>query len=255
VAPNLEYGVVRRFPMRREVGRGGEPGLPHGTTCGGSLATGCRGNRVRWCGVAKSRPSTLVRVVEMSRGSSEANTPGRRPPNKTCTPRGVRERAIWSNRRGPFGAGVCGRGVRPRGGVVEEAHAAGGQTWRFVPTGAALSPSPRPLPRLPGCSSPDVVLRERGHVRGGAAASWDKFENLSGLPWWDGMRRAQSTVARVPCPLTPSLSRVHPGAVHRASFRGRGGTCAAGPRVSRRSDSPTPARRVGSWWMARVVLR
>jgi hypothetical protein len=30
--PNLEYGVVRRFPMRWEVAWGGEAGLPHGTT-------------------------------------------------------------------------------------------------------------------------------------------------------------------------------------------------------------------------------
>ena len=36
------------------------------------------------------------------------------------------------------------------------------------------------------------------------------------------------------------------GAVDRASCCGRGGPRAAGPRVSRRSDSPTPARRVGS---------
>jgi hypothetical protein len=143
-------------------------------------------------------------------------------------------------------------------------------------------------------------------TRGGAAASWHKFEDLSGPRCWDGMHRAHTTVARVPCTLTPSLSRVHPGAVdrmsfcgrggtraagprrrgtnlkicpgravgmecgvhtprwrvpytltpslsrvhpgavHRMSFRGRGGTRAAGPRVSRRSDSPTDARSVGS---------
>jgi len=61
-----------------------------------------------------------------------------------------------------------------------------------------------------------------------------------------GLRRAHQVVARVPCTLTPSLSRVHPSAVHRMSFRGRGGTRAAGPRSSHRSDSPTDARSVGS---------
>jgi hypothetical protein len=29
---NLEYGAVRRFPMRREAAWRGQPGLPHGTT-------------------------------------------------------------------------------------------------------------------------------------------------------------------------------------------------------------------------------
>jgi hypothetical protein len=86
----------------------------------------------------------------------------------------------------------------------------------------------------------------RSPGRGGAAASWDKFENLSGPRWWVGVRRAHPAMARVPCTLTPSLSRVHLSGVDRASFRGRGGPRAAGPRVSRRSDSPTPARRVGS---------
>jgi hypothetical protein len=83
-------------------------------------------------------------------------------------------------------------------------------------------------------------------TRGGAAASWHKFEDLSGPRCWDGMHRAHTTVARVPCTLTPSLSRVHPGAVDRMSFCGRGGTRAAEPRSSRRSDSPTDARSVGS---------
>ena len=33
--PNLEYGAVRRFPMRCEVAWSGEAGLPHGRTwCG-----------------------------------------------------------------------------------------------------------------------------------------------------------------------------------------------------------------------------
>ena len=35
-SPNLEYGTFRRFPMRCEAGLIGEPGLPHGTTCGGT---------------------------------------------------------------------------------------------------------------------------------------------------------------------------------------------------------------------------
>jgi hypothetical protein len=46
--------------------------------------------------------------------------------------------------------------------------------------------------------------------------------------------------------LPPAPSRSHPGTVDRASFRGRGRTRAAGPRASHRSDSPTPARGVGS---------
>ncbi len=36
---------------------------------------------------------TPVGVTDMSRGSSEANTPGWRPPEWTCTPIGVRESA------------------------------------------------------------------------------------------------------------------------------------------------------------------
>ena len=46
--------------------------------------------------------------------------------------------------------------------------------------------------------------------------------------------------------LLPAPSRSHPGSVDRASSRGREGPRAAGPRASHRSDSPTPARRVGS---------
>jgi hypothetical protein len=43
------------------------------------------------------------------------------------------------------------------------------------------------------------------------------------------MRLAHRAVGRVPCTLTPSLSRVHPRAVDRMSFCGRGGTRSAGP--------------------------
>jgi hypothetical protein len=66
---------------------------------------------------------------------------------------------------------------------------------------------------------------------------------------WRGMHSdkpgGSSPRRRVPWTLTPNLSRVHPGVVHRVSFRGRGGPRGAEPRVSHRSDSPTPARRVG----------
>ncbi len=93
-------------------------------------------------------------------------------------------------------------------------------------------------------------------VRGGAGASWDKFENLSGQkdrrrtgwetdvadsPTWRLSRRERGDFA-----LPPAPSRSHPGCVDRASFCGRGGTRAAGPPTSHRSDSPTPTRRVGS---------
>ena len=49
-----------------------------------------------------------------------------------------------------------------------------------------------------------------------------------------------------PFALTPALSRSDVGSVDRWSVGGRGGTRAAVPRVSRRSDSPTDARSVGS---------
>jgi hypothetical protein len=70
------------------------PGLPHSTTCGGSLATEFLENSMRWCGVTKSRPTIPVGITEVSRGSSAATPPEDRPPNPTCTPRGVRERVI-----------------------------------------------------------------------------------------------------------------------------------------------------------------
>ncbi len=47
-------------------------------------------------------------------------------------------------------------------------------------------------------------------------------------------------------PSPPAPSRSHAGAVARASSRGRGSRRAAGSRASHRSDSPTPARGVGS---------
>jgi len=84
--PNLEYGAVRRFPMRSEGSWIGQPGLPHGTTQGGSLASGCRGNNPRSCGVTKSRPAIPVGITEISRGSSEANTPGKTPPKHNLHP-------------------------------------------------------------------------------------------------------------------------------------------------------------------------
>jgi len=149
-------------------------------------------------------------------------------------------RAAGPRRRGT-NLKICPGRVRPVGCAVHTLRFT--KRWRV-----ALVPSPLPLPRPPGCCSPGVVLRERGNARGGAATSWDKFENLSGARESGGMRRAHPTVARVPCTLTPSLSRVHPGAVHRMSFCGRGGTRAAEPRASRRSDSPTDARSVGSAW-------
>ena len=74
------------FPCGRRRRRVRRPGLPHGTTCGGSLATKFLGNRVRWCGVTKSRPTIPVGITEVSRGSSEATPPEDRPPNTTCTP-------------------------------------------------------------------------------------------------------------------------------------------------------------------------
>jgi len=86
----------------------------------------------------------------------------------------------------PSGQALDGRGGRPRGRIVEDGHAAGGQTWRFVPTGGG----PFALPPTP------------------PAVTW--------------------------VPLTGRR------------FAKGGGTRAAGPRVSHRSDSPTPARG-GTW--------
>jgi hypothetical protein len=58
---------------------------------GGHDGPGCRD--VVWGRRGADNTPTPVGVTEMSRGSSEANTPGWRPPGWTCTPRGVRERA------------------------------------------------------------------------------------------------------------------------------------------------------------------
>ena len=93
----------------------------------------------------------------------------------------------------------------------------------------------------------------RSPTRGGAAASWDKFENLSGPRWVDGIRRDRNALLEIDATmghghfaLTPTLSHSHAGFAHRSSFCGRGSQHAAEPRASHRSDSPTPARRVGS---------
>jgi hypothetical protein len=101
--------------------------------------------------------------------------------------------------------------------------------------------------------STSQLTLSRSPRRGGAAASWDKFENLSGPRWVDGIRRdrnalleVDATMGRGHFALTPTLSHSHAGFAHRSSFCGRGGTRAAKPRASHRSDSPTPARRVGS---------
>ena len=59
-------------------------------------------------------------------------------------------------------------------------------------------------------------------TRGGAAASWDKFDYLSGPRCWVGMRRAHPSVARVPCTLTPSLSRKTTPGQHIPGDCGRG---------------------------------
>jgi hypothetical protein len=63
-----------------------KPGSRTGRRERGSLASGCRGNRVRSCGVTKSRPAIPVGITEMSRGSSEATPPEDRPPTTTGTP-------------------------------------------------------------------------------------------------------------------------------------------------------------------------
>ena len=47
------------------------------------------GNRVRSCGVTKSRPAIPVGITEISRGSSEANTPGTPPPKRPAPRRGA----------------------------------------------------------------------------------------------------------------------------------------------------------------------
>ena len=148
--PKLENGAVRRFPLRGVAAWRDQPRLPHGMTWGVSLASGCRANRARSCGVTNSRPAIPVGITEISRGSSEATPPERRPPNTTCTPRGVRERAIWSNRRGPFRAGGCGRGGPPSGRVVEEGHTAADKPGGSSPRTRLCSPPPGPLPRPSG---------------------------------------------------------------------------------------------------------
>ena len=59
-------------------------------------------------------------------------------------------------------------------------------------------------------------------------------------------RAVIATDERGPFALPPAPTRSHPGSVDRALFRGRGSPRAARPPTSRRSDSPTDARSVGS---------
>ena len=75
---------------------------------------------------------------------------------------------------------------------------------------------------------------------------WAQLTEVFG---WASSGRTNQKVrphVRVFFALPPAPSRSHPGSVHRALVRGRGGTSAAGPRASHRSDSPTDARSVGS---------
>jgi hypothetical protein len=71
--------------------------------CGGAPVTSCAP-----CG--HGRTSTPVGVIEISRGSSEANTPGNSPPKMTGTPKVVRERVAQRFDGGDQPAG----GLRPR---------------------------------------------------------------------------------------------------------------------------------------------
>jgi hypothetical protein len=51
----------------------------------------------------RSNTHTPIGVTDISRGSSEANTPGCRTKHNTCTPRGVRERAAHGHDVGRTG--------------------------------------------------------------------------------------------------------------------------------------------------------
>jgi hypothetical protein len=83
---NLEYGAIRRLPMRSEVAWRGEPGLPHGTMWRGHAARAFLGNKARSSCVTKSRPAIPIGITEISRGSSAANTPGTPAPQYQLHP-------------------------------------------------------------------------------------------------------------------------------------------------------------------------
>ncbi len=121
------------------------------------------------------RTSTPTGVIDISRGSSEANTPGRLPPTTPGTPKVVRERAAhefhaggeptpWTTtveRRAPP-SGTVSLGSTPSGG----SH--GGSPSRHASVG--------PLPRLFVAECP----AETGWDTRSTKVPWDKFENLSG---------------------------------------------------------------------------
>ncbi len=107
------------------------------------------------------------------------------------------------------------------------------------------------------CGSSSQLTLGRSPTRGGAAAMWDRLINQSGPRWLDGMwsarlanREVHATVARGRFALTPSLSLGHPGSAHRMSFRGRGGTRAAGG-----VDHSPPLAPHSHWETARPVPR
>ncbi len=116
--PNWEYGASAVFPGG-EVGRGVVmPGFRTRRRRVGRWAAGCaatRRNLHSTCGVTKSRPSIPVGITEISRVSSEANTPGSRPPKDDLHPGGVREPVTQRFDGGGHQAG----GLRPRKVRVE----------------------------------------------------------------------------------------------------------------------------------------
>jgi hypothetical protein len=109
------------------------------------------------------------------------------------------------------------------------------------------SPGRWPLPR--GRIAEMATKSKTIHGPRGTGLSNLSHVGRVGEVWWGALNpqtwRLPAT-GRGRLALLPAPSRSHAGAVARAPSRGRGSQHTAEPRASHRSDSPTPARGVGS---------
>jgi hypothetical protein len=103
--PNLEYGAVRRFPMRWEVAWGGEAGLPHGTTWVGLRTSVSRGTLKRSPTGFRDHLGPEPRVAAAQQPGAMEEFPYRERPGGWCS-RWVRSIAGWA--MGATGAGRVG---------------------------------------------------------------------------------------------------------------------------------------------------
>ena len=119
------------------------------------------------------------------------------------------------------------RGLRPREERRESGEKRRGMRARRAQPGVRrLLPFSHAVGGRAGCADPGSRTAGRG-LGIGRVRFWWRCR-------WRGMHSdkpgGSSPRRRVPWTLTPNLSRVHPGAVDRMSFRGRGGPRAAEPR-------------------------